>query len=462
MASPACDGAYYRGHFDDAPVLKRVDAAIDFDWADRSPAASLDDDAFSVRWTGTITAPATGRHTLGMRCATQCRILVSSRPIAQGRSDHEPITITGALSMRKGVAYPIRLEMEHEKYDAVAQLLWEAPADSGDEVAEAIAAAREADAVVMVLGLSSRLEGEEMPVKIDGFSGGDRTSLDLPRVQQALLEKVVAAAAGKPVVLVLLNGSALSIGWADRNVPAIVEAWYPGQAAGTAVADVLFGDVSPSGRLPVTFYRSVDDLPPFDDYAMKGRTYRYFAGQPLYPFGHGLSYSRFAYAKLALPKKAVVGAPVAVSVEVRNAGSVPADEVVQLYVTDVTASAPVPLRALKGFERVSLAPGEKKRVRFTLDDRALSLVGQDGTRVVEPGRFTIAVGGKQPGLTGTADAATTMVLSADLELTGAAEDRGAVARPGARKRLTTPRVRSAGRCAPRCGARRPWRPGSRR
>jgi beta-glucosidase len=323
--------------------------------------------------------------------------------------------------MRKGVAYPIRLEMEHEKYDAVAQLLWEAPADSGDEVAGAIAAAREADAVVMVLGLSSRLEGEEMPVKIDGFSGGDRTSLDLPRVQQALLEKVVAAAAGKPVVLVLLNGSALSIGWADRNVPAIVEAWYPGQAAGTAVADVLFGDVSPSGRLPLTFYRSVDDLPPFDDYAMKGRTYRYFAGQPLYPFGHGLSYSRFAYAKLVVPKKAVVGAPVAVSVEVRNAGSVPADEVVQLYVTDVTASAPVPLRALKGFDRVSLAPGEKKLVRFTLDDRALSHVGQDGTRFVEPGRFTIAVGGKQPGLTGTADAATTMVLSADLELTGAAK-----------------------------------------
>jgi len=418
---PGLLGAYYRGHFDGGPVITRVDAAVDFDWADRAPDAALDDDDFSVRWTGSITVPVTGRYTLGMRCATQCRILVGNMPIAQGRSDHETVTTTGVVPMRAGVAYPIRLELEHEKYDAIAQLLWETPGSRGDEVAEAVATAQAADAVVMVLGLSSRLEGEEMPLKIEGFSGGDRTSLDLPKVQQALLEEVVAAAAGKPVVLVLLNGSALSISWADQNVPAIVEAWYPGQAAGTAVADVLFGDVSPAGRLPVTFYRSLDQLPPFDDYAMKGRTYRYFTGAPLYPFGHGLSYSRFDYGRLAVPKKAPVGAPVAVSVEVRNTGTMAADEVVQLYVTDVEASGPVPLRALKGFQRVSLKPGEKRVVRFTLDDRALSLVGSEGTRLVEPGRFTIAVGGKQPGLSGTADAATTMVLTADLELTGVAK-----------------------------------------
>ena len=370
---------------------------------------------------GTITAPATGRITLGMRCATQCRILVSNQPIAQGRSDHEPVTITGAVSMRKGVAYPIRLEMEHEKYDAIAQLLWETPGGRGDEVAEAVAAARAADAVVMVLGLSSRLEGEEMPVKIEGFAGGDRSSLDLPKIQQQLMEKVVAAAPGKPVVLVLQNGSALSIGWADAHVPAIVEAWYGGQAGGAAVGDVLFGNASPAGRLPLTFYRSVEQLPPFEDYAMKGRTYRYFTGKPLYPFGHGLSYSRFAYAKLAVPKKVAVGAPVRVSVEVQNTGAVAADEVVQLYVTDVEASGEVPLRALKGFQRVTLKPGEKRVVRFTLDDRALSLIRTDGTRVVEPGRFTIAVGGKQPGLSGTADAATTMVVTGGLELTGLAK-----------------------------------------
>ncbi|HYN01325.1 MAG TPA: glycoside hydrolase family 3 C-terminal domain-containing protein, partial [Vicinamibacteria bacterium] len=395
---PGLMGFYYSGQFDDGPVLERLDPVVDFDWADRSPSPLLGDDSFSVRWTGAITAPTTGRTTLGVRCATACRLFLDGKPVAQGRSDHEPVTITGVVSMRAGVPYPIRLEMEHEKYDAIAQLLWETPGGRGDEVAEAVAAAQGADAVVMVLGLSSRLEGEEMPVRIEGFAGGDRTSLDLPKVQQQLMEKVVAAAKGKPVVLVLQNGSALSIGWADANVPAIVEAWYGGQAGGTAVGDVLFGNVSPAGRLPLTFYRSVDELPPFDDYAMKGRTYRYFTGAPLYPFGHGLSYSRFAYAKLVVPKKAVVGAPVALAVEVQNAGAVASDEVVQLYVTDAEASGPVPLRALKGFQRVSLKPGEKRVVRFTLDERALSLVGPDGQRVVEPGRFTIAVGGKQPGL----------------------------------------------------------------
>jgi beta-glucosidase len=418
---PGLVGAYYRGHFEGAPVLTRADAAVDFDWADKPPDPSVDGDSFSVRWTGVITAPATGRYTLGMRCATQCRVFLGDKPIAQGRTDHEPTLVTGTVTLRKGVTYPIRVELEHEKYDAIAQLLWQTPEGRGDEVGEAVATARAADAVVLVLGLSARLEGEEMPIRIEGFSGGDRTSLDLPKVQQALLEKVVDAAKGKPLVLVLLNGSALAVNWADQHVPAIVEAWYPGQAGGTVVADVLFGNVSPAGRLPVTFYRSVDQLPPFDDYAMKGRTYRYFTGTPLYPFGHGLSYSRFTYGKLAVPKRAPVGAPVAVSVEVRNTGTVTADEVVELYVTDVQASGPVPLRALKGFRRVSLRPGEARSVRFALDERAFSLIAADGHRVVEPGRFTIAVGGKQPGLSGTADTSTTMVLTSDLELVGTAK-----------------------------------------
>jgi beta-glucosidase len=271
------------------------------------------------------------------------------------------------------------------------------------------------------MGLSARLEGEEMPLKIEGFAGGDRTSLDLPRVQQELMEKVVAAAAGKPVVLVLLSGSALALNWADQNVPAILEAWYPGEAAGTAVADVLFGNASPGGRLPITFYRSLDQLPPFDDYSMKNRSYRYFTGQPLYPFGHGLSYAQFKYSKLSVPKKAVAGAPVAISVQVENEGGTEADEVVQVYVSAAETKAEAPLRALKGFQRLTLNPGEKRVVRFTLDERALSLVAADGQRVVAPGRFTIAVGGKQPGLTGTADAKTTMVLTSALELTGAAK-----------------------------------------
>jgi len=411
-------GAYYAGHFDGAPVVERTDPAVDFDWADGSPAAGLDDDSFSVRWTGEIVAPVTGWYALGVRCANTCRLLVDSKPIAQGRNDHEPALVTGGVAMRGGRSYPIRVEVEHEKYDAIAQLLWEVPGARAGERTEAVEAARAADAVVLVLGLSSRLEGEEMGIRIEGFAGGDRTSLELPRVQQDLMKAVAEAAKGKPVVLVLLSGSALAVGWADENLPAILHAWYPGEAGGTAVADVLFGDTSPGGRLPVTFYRSVDQLPPFEDYAMKGRTYRYFEGRPLYPFGHGLSYARFAYDRLRVPAKVPAGRPVEVSVRVRNEGDVPADEVVQLYVTDLEASAPVPRRALKAFRRVSLRAGESETVRFSLSERDLSVVGADGQRVVEPGRFQVAVGGKQPGLTGTADAATTQVLTAELELAG--------------------------------------------
>jgi beta-glucosidase len=217
-----------------------------------------------------------------------------------------------------------------------------------------VEAARQADAVVLVLGLSPRLEGEEMLVPVAGFKGGDRLDIGLPATQDRLLRAVHAL--GKPAVLVLLNGSALACDWAAEHVGAVVEAWYPGQAAGTALADVLFGDHNPAGRLPVTFYRSVAQLPPFSDYRMAGRTYRYFAGEPLYPFGYGLSYTRFAYRGLVVPDTVPNGQPVQVSVEVQNVGTRAGDEVVQLYVTDVEASVPVALRSLQGATRVSLEP----------------------------------------------------------------------------------------------------------
>jgi beta-glucosidase len=273
-----------------------------------------------------------------------------------------------------------------------------------------------ADAVIMFLGLSPRLEGEEMGVDLQGFAGGDRVDIGLPSAQQELLEAVVAA--GKPVVLVLLNGSALAIPWAAEKVPAILEAWYPGQAAGTAIADVLFGDYNPAGRLPVTFYRSVAQLPPFDDYDMKGRTYRYFEGDALFPFGHGLSYTTFRYRKLTLPHRVRAGEDVQISVEVENVGPVAGEEVVQLYVTDLEASAPVPIRSLQGLERVFLRPGERQTVSFTLTPRQLSLIDPEWERVLEPGEFEVTVGGKQPGFSGLADAATTGVVTGGFRVVG--------------------------------------------
>lgn len=388
-------GAVYRGHFDGTPVATRVDREIDFDWADRPPAPGLGE-VFSVRWTGDITVPATGDYTLGFRGATSFRVMIDNYDVARGRSDHEPALVTGKVTLLARRRYPIRVEYEHEKYDAVGRLLWEKTGPKPNELPDAIAAARAADAVVLVLGLSSRLEGEEMHVGVAGFSGGDRTSLDLPASQEMLMEQVVAAAGSKPVVLVLLSGSALAINWASQHVPAIVDAWYPGQEAGTAVADVLFGRTSPAGRLPITFYRSVDQLPPFDDYAMKGRTYRYFTGEPLYSFGYGLSYARFEYSHLRVPDHVTAGDPVAVSVDVRNAGAMRADEVVELYVTHDGTALPAPLRALEAFARVSLDPGERRTVTLPLTDRSLSLVTTNGDRVDEPGRVTVFVGGRQP------------------------------------------------------------------
>jgi beta-glucosidase len=245
---------------------------------------------------------------------------------------------------------------------------------------------------VMFLGLTANLEGEEMRVQIPGFRGGDRTSIDLPASQQRLLEQVVAV--GKPTVLVLLNGSALAVNWAQQNVPAIVEAWYPGQAGGSAIADVLFGDYNPGGRLPVTFYRSVSDLPPFEDYSMKGRTYRYFTGTPLYPFGHGLSYTTFAYKNLrtGAPTLSSTGTA-SVSVDVTNTGSRAGDEVVQLYVSHAGSKVSRPVKELRGYQRVTLKPGETRTVRFALPASSLAYWNEQADRwVVEAEPVKLQVG----------------------------------------------------------------------
>jgi beta-glucosidase len=278
--------------------------------------------------------------------------------------------------------------------------------------AEATTLAGESDAVIFVGGITPRVEGEEMKVDVEGFRGGDRTDIRLPRVQEDLLKALRAT--GKPVVLVLTSGSALAVNWANENLPAILQTWYPGEEGGTALADLLFGDANPAGRLPVTFYKSVEQLPPFEDYRMAGRTYRYFTGEPLYPFGYGLSYTRFAYSKLVVPRRARAGATLTVRVRVTNAGSRPGDEVVQLYVKDVQASAPVPLRALQGFKRIRLRPGQSQLVSFTLTPRQLSVIDNEFKRVVEPGEFEISVGGAQPG---TAPVSTA-VLTAKMTLVG--------------------------------------------
>jgi beta-glucosidase len=266
--------------------------------------------------------------------------------------------------------------------------------------AEAVEAAQQADVAVVVLGLSQLLEGEEKAE--EGLtpgtrSKGDRGNIDLPVIQEELLKAVHAT--GTPVILVLINGSAVAVNWAAEHVPAILEAWYPGQAGGTAIAEAIFGLTNPGGRLPVTFYRSISDLPPIEDYAMQPRTYRYFTGQPLYAFGFGLSYTTFAYRALQItPAVVKPGEVVTVQAEVENSGSRLGDEVVQLYVQDVEASLPVPQIQLQGFKRLRLAPGEKQTVQFSLTAEQLSFADEDGKWILEPGDFKVWVGGQQPNL----------------------------------------------------------------
>jgi len=259
--------------------------------------------------------------------------------------------------------------------------------------AAAVQAAEEADAVVLFLGLNANLEGEEMRVDVPGFKGGDRTTIDLPAPQEALLERIVKV--GKPTVLVLMSGSALAVTWAERHVNAIVEAWYPGQAAGSAIADVLFGDYNPAGRLPVTFYRSTDDLPPFDQYAMSGRTYRFFTGKPLYAFGYGLSYTKFKYSHLTTSAKSLSASDsLTVAVDVKNDGKVRGDEVVQLYVRHEGSRIPRPRLDLRGYRRITLDPGQLRRVTFTLPGASLAWWDSTAQRwTVERDRVRLQVGG---------------------------------------------------------------------
>jgi beta-glucosidase len=359
---------------DPRPLFTRVDAQIDFNWWDGSPREDLNDDNFGVRWTGYLAPPVTGTYQLGAIGMNAYELYVDGNRIVRANSIHGFNYQYASVELQAGKLYPIRLDYHEFVNDAGIRLAWSRPGTVND--AEALSAARQADAVVLVMGLSPRLEGEEMRVPVEGFQGGDRVQIGLPRVQEELLQKIMAL--GKPVVLVLLNGSAVAVNWARDHVPAIIEAWYPGQEGGAAIADVLFGDYNPGGRLPVTFYKSVDQLPPFTDYSMKGRTYRFFTGEPLFPFGYGLSYTTFGYSNLKLPQSVRAGDRISLSVDVANTGTVAGEEVVQLYrVGDPLR--PDLIRSLEGFQRISLRPKERKTVQFVVRP--------------EPSTFKISVGG---------------------------------------------------------------------
>jgi beta-glucosidase len=364
--------------------------------ADDIPQEASAEYPLRVEWSGFLTPTETGDYTVGVRLeAGFARVQLDGKPIAQGwaGSNDGPQVKAGHVHLEQGKKVYLKVGYGQGSAGPVsAQLIWSKydPKTSP----EAIQSAKNADVVVLVLGITSELEGEEMPVNEEGFKGGDRTSIDLPKPEEDLLETV--AATGKPVILVLANGSALAVNWAQEHANAILESWYAGEEGGTAVAQTLSGKNNPAGRLPVTFYTGIEQLPPFEDYAMRGRTYRYFEGKPLYPFGYGLSYTKFSYRGLRLPKEPIkAGDPLSAEVTVTNTGKCEGDEVVQLYISFPNVPG-APLRALRGLKRVHLKQGESQKVRFELSDRDLSMVTEAGEPIIAEGRYLASIGGGQP------------------------------------------------------------------
>jgi beta-glucosidase len=371
------------------PLTSRIESAINLNESDL-PEQVKGSKELSVHWSGYLTPNATGDYLLGIRSDGFARISVNDRLVAMGWGNG---TKLGQVRMEKGTAAKLEVSYGRNSGGKVsAQLIW-APVNHTPDPA-VIATARNADVVVAVVGITSRLEGEEMPVDQPGFLGGDRTSLDMPKPEEDLVQAV--ASAGKPLVIVLTNGSALSVNWEKAHANAIVEAWYPGEEGGAAIAETLSGKNNPAGRLSVTFYKDTHQLPHFEDYSMKGRTYRYFEGEPLWPFGYGLSYTTFGYSDLKLPEAQVnAGDPLNASVTVTNTGKVAGDEVVQLYLKfpDVPGA---PIRALRGFQRIHLEPGAEQNVEFHLSPRDLSMVTEAGDIIVTQGKYTVSIGGGQP------------------------------------------------------------------
>jgi beta-glucosidase len=372
-----------------APLTSRVETSVDLNESNL-PEQAKGNHGLSVQWTGFLNPKETGDYLLGVKADGFARISADDEQVTQTFGHRSNL---GQVHLEKGRR--VKLDVLYGQFPGgkpEVQLIW-APVNSAPDPA-AVAAAKNADVVVAVVGITSLLEGEEMPIDQPSFLGGDRTSLDLPQPEDDLVQAV--AATGKPLVVILMNGSALGVNWEKAHANAIVEAWYSGEEGGTAIAETLSGKNNPAGRLPVTFYTNVHQLPHFENYSMMGRTYRYFAGEPLWPFGYGLSYTTFSYSNLTLPDAPIhAGEPLNASVTVTNTGKVAGDEVVQLYVKfpDVAGA---PIRALRGFERVHLEAGASQKVEFHLNHRDLSMVTDAGDIIVAQGKYTVSVGGGQP------------------------------------------------------------------
>jgi len=364
------------------PVVTRIEPDV----GDRNLTLPTVNDVHRTEWSGFLVPPETGTYRIGLSGAGGTLTLDGKTISDRRKARWNDLPGMTTLKLEGGRRYAIRAE------GAGIDLVWKRVSEAPSVDLRRAAAA--ADVLVAVVGLTSDLEAEETGVSVPGFAGGDKTTLDLPADQIAMLEQ--AKATGKPIVLVAMNGSPINLAWAKDNAAAVLEAWYPGETGGTAAANILIGRTNPSGRLPLTFYRSIADLPPFGDYDMKGRTYRYFTGTTVYPFGHGLSYTRFGYTTPTVtPASGGAEAGIRVTTRLTNQGDRPGEEVAQLYLNFPDRPG-APRVALRGFQRVALRPGEARTLTFDLSPRDLSSVTLDGTRSVAAGTYRVTVGSAQP------------------------------------------------------------------
>jgi beta-glucosidase len=375
------------------PVAIVFEQRLDHNWQEgENVIENLRANHFSARYVTDFKPADNGAITFELEADDGVRFTINDKTVFDSWTRKQRNIASYTLTTQKDSVYHIVLEYWQGEGKATLKLnTGQVVVTDFNALAKKIS---DADAFIVAGGISPQLEGEEMKVSDPGFNGGDRTTIMLPAVQTELMKALQAT--GKPVVFVMMTGSAIATPWESENIPAIVNAWYGGQAAGTALADVLFGDYNPSGRLPVTFYKSDSDLASFEDYSMKNRTYRYFTGKPLYGFGYGLSYTTFRYEKLEMPSMIATGKPVAISVRVTNAGKMAGDEVVQLYVVNQNKKFTTPLKSLKGFQRISLKPSQSKVVTFNLTADDLTYVDASGKRLPLTGNIQICVGGSQP------------------------------------------------------------------
>jgi len=390
---PGLRAEYFAEDFSGQAQTVRVEKTLNLNLSGLDPSAAAPPEGlsnFAARWTGFLTPPETGTYRIGVS-GSMFKLWIDNHLVADDNTIHEPSASAGEVALKAGHSYSLKIEFHSSGF--ASKLVWLRVIDN--PLAEAATQAKQAEVVVAVVGLTSELEGEEMKVNLPGFSGGDRTSLDLPGEEEQLLHSLKDA--HKPLVVVLMNGSALSVNWASQNANAILEAWYPGEEGGTAVGETLGGTNNPAGRLPITFYKGVEQLPPFEDYSMQNRTYRYFMGEPLYPFGYGLSYSSFEYRNLTLSASQInAGDNLIVGVDVKNISALAGDEVVEVYLTFPKIPG-APLHALRGFYRLHIGAGELRHVQFNLGPGDLSMVNETGQRLIADGNYQIRLGGGQPG-----------------------------------------------------------------